>query len=103
MEEFGSEIDNPKVACKLFNKYLPLVKGKERKPLLKAYNKLEEEIGTLPIFALGANLPEGEKSNRLLYFIQELMFSVPQLLGIGLRYMKSKEQDAEKIIPKEIL
>lgn len=86
---FGSDsIDDPKKLCQYINlKINPYIDSLKKKDLLEAYEKLDNIAENIPIFALGENLSDEVRKNRLLYFAIEIMHFIGSLLQIRIRFL----------------
>jgi len=86
---FGSDsIDDPKKLCQYINQKInPYIDSLKNKDLLEAYEKLDNIAENIPIFALGENLSDEVKKNRLLYFAIETMQFIGPLFQIRFRFL----------------
>jgi len=86
---FGSDvIDDPKKLCQFINQKVgPKIDSAKNKAGVEAFEKLDNIAGDIPIFALGDNLSNDLKKNRVLYFVQETMEFLGPLLQIITRVM----------------
>ncbi|MGC9781563.1 MAG: hypothetical protein HZR80_20155 [Candidatus Heimdallarchaeota archaeon] len=86
---FGSDyIDDPKRLCQYINQKIgPYIDTLKKKDLLEAFEKLDTIAENMPIFALGENLSEEVRKNRLLYFAYETMQFLVPLFQIGIRFL----------------
>ncbi|NPE08504.1 MAG: hypothetical protein GNW80_09520 [Asgard group archaeon] len=86
---FGSDsIDDPKKLCQYINqKTEPFIDSLKKKDLLEAFEKLDSIAENIPIFALGENLSDEVRKNRLLYFAIETIQFLGPLIQIQIRFL----------------
>ncbi|MGC9780063.1 MAG: hypothetical protein HZR80_12530 [Candidatus Heimdallarchaeota archaeon] len=103
-EEADKEERNPLAIYKIISETIfEDIEEIEDKKLLKAYDYLDSIIDPLPVFLLADKLPEQEKTDRYMFFLNDIFSSSLQLIGISTHILDNLDDSFWTSIKKSIL